>query len=44
MITTQWVRRSNGTVRSTAVRLRASPVPVVFLASWKATSMDQRAA
>jgi hypothetical protein len=36
----------NGTVRSTAslVRLRASPAPVMCLASWKATSRDQRAA
>jgi hypothetical protein len=46
MITMLWVDSPNGTVRSTArwLRLRASPTPVVFLASWKATSMAQRAA
>jgi len=41
MITMAWVNRAKGTVRSTARgrRLRASPAPVMFLASLKATSM-----
>ncbi len=41
-----WVSRANGTVRSTArrVRLRASPAPRTLRASAKACSMDQRAA
>ena len=40
------VSRANGTVRSTArrVRLRASPAPRTLRASAKACSMDQRAA
>ena len=41
VITRDWVNRAKGTVRSTAarVRLRASPAPVMVLASLKATSM-----
>jgi hypothetical protein len=41
MITMLWVNRANGTVRSTARgrRLRASPAPVMFLASLIAASM-----
>ena len=39
-----WVNRANGTVRSTAAgrRLRASPAPVWFLASLKATAAHER--
>jgi hypothetical protein len=46
MITMAWVNNAKGTVRSTARgrRLRASPAPVMFLASLKATSMARRLA
>ncbi|MFE0025208.1 hypothetical protein [Amycolatopsis sp. NPDC059021] len=46
MMTRLWAIMASGAVRWTAfsVRLRASPAPVVCLASAKATSTDHREA
>ena len=46
MMTRAWMSRANGTVRSTArrVRVRASPAPRTLRASEKACSMDHLAA